>query len=41
MPEDVKKTKDMFDVLLGKKLNKRKKFIVDNGKYYLDLIDIS
>ncbi len=41
MPEDVKETANMFDMLLGDNLAGRKEYIADHGFEYLDLADIS
>ena len=41
LPEDVEKTKEKFELLLGDNLKGRKEFIEDEGYRYLDLIDIS
>ena len=41
MPEDAKKTSEMFDLLLGDNLQGRKDFIAENGYMYIDDIDIS
>ena len=41
MPEDVKETQTMFDVLLGDDLKGRKQFIADEGHRYLELADMS
>jgi len=41
MPEDIKRTNDMFDLLLGDNLAGRKKHIAENGYKFLDLADIS
>ncbi len=40
-PDDVAKTKQMFDVLLGDDLDGRKLFIEQHGDVYLDQLDIS
>ena len=41
MPEDVERTAQMFDLLLGDDLQGRKNHIADNGYKFLDLADIS
>ena len=41
MPEDVERTAQVFDLLLGDDLQGRKTHIADNGYKYLDLADIS
>ena len=41
MPEDVERTAQIFDLLLGDDLQGRKSHIADNGYKYLDLADIS
>lgn len=41
MPQDAEQTKEMFEVLLGDQLQKRKKFIAEEGHRYLDLVDES
>lgn len=41
MPDDVEKTVEVFDLLLGDNLEGRKEFIASNGGDYLDLADIS
>ncbi len=41
MPEDVKKTTEMFDTLLGDDLQGRKEFIIENGHLYIDDLDVS
>ena len=38
---DVKKTAEMFDLLLGDNLQGRKDFIAENGAMYLDQADLS
>ncbi|MBR6796060.1 MAG: DNA topoisomerase [Clostridia bacterium] len=40
MPEDEKKTFEMFDVLLGDNIEARKAFIAENGHRYIDAADI-
>ena len=41
MPEDVQKTAETFDLLLGDNLSGRKNYITENGWKYLDLADVS
>ena len=41
LPEDIQRTAEMFDLLLGDNLQGRKDHIADNGHKYLDLADIS
>jgi len=41
LPSDVKKTEEMFELLLGDNLQGRKDFIAENGHLYLDMIDVS
>lgn len=41
VPEDIYKTKEMFELLLGDNLAGRKTFIADNGHKYIDLSDVS
>ena len=41
MPEDAKRTSEVFDLLLGDNLAGRKDHIAENGYKYLDLADIS
>ena len=41
MPEDVERTAQVFDLLLGDDLAGRKEHIADNGYKYLELADIS
>ena len=41
MPEEAKKTGEVFDLLLGDDLNGRKSFIAENGRRYLELADLS
>lgn len=41
MPEDVERTMQMFDMLLGDDLSGRKNHISENGYKFLDLADIS
>lgn len=41
MPDDAEKTAEIFDVLLGDKLQERKDYIVDHGVNYIDHLDVS
>lgn len=41
IPEDVKRTSEIFDVLLGDDLAGRKKYIVENGHLYMSKLDVS
>lgn len=41
MPEDARKTSEIFDVLLGDDLAGRKKYIVENGYLYMSNLDVS
>ena len=41
MPEDVERTAQMFDLLLGDNLSGRKEHIAQFGSHFLDLADIS
>jgi DNA gyrase/topoisomerase IV subunit B len=41
MPEDVERTAQVFDLLLGDNLQGRKDHIAENGYKYLDMADIS
>lgn len=41
MPDDAKKTAEMFDILLGDNLALRRDYIVENGAKYIDDIDVS
>ncbi|MCL2350488.1 MAG: toprim domain-containing protein, partial [Defluviitaleaceae bacterium] len=40
LPEDIEKTRQMFDVLLGDNIKGRKQFIEDHGSRYLEMIDV-
>ncbi len=40
MPDDVKRTAQMFDVLLGDNLSGRKEYIIENGHLYLTVADL-
>ncbi len=41
MPEDIARTQEIFDLLLGDNLAGRKEHIAENGYKYIDLADIS
>jgi len=41
MPEDVERTAQVFDLLLGENLQGRKEHIAENGYKYLEMADIS
>ncbi|MCX7920653.1 MAG: toprim domain-containing protein [Clostridia bacterium] len=41
LPDDVVRTQEYFDLLLGDNLPGRKSFIEENGHKYLDMIDVS
>ena len=41
MPDDVVRTEQVFDLLLGDNLQGRKEFIEENGYRYMDMIDVS
>ena len=41
MPEDVERTAEVFDLLLGDNLTGRKEHIADNGWRYLEMVDVS
>lgn len=41
VPDDIARTEQMFDLLLGDNLQGRKSFIEENGTKYMDMIDIS
>jgi DNA gyrase subunit B len=41
LPDDVLKTEEYFDLLLGDNLQGRKNFIEENGHKYLDMMDVS
>ena len=41
MPDDAKRTSEMFDILLGDNLSGRKDYIVENGYKYIDDLDVS
>ena len=40
LPEDVQRTQDMFEVLLGSNVRGRKEFIEENGHRYLEMVDV-
>lgn len=40
MPDDVEKTKEMFELLLGDNLAGRKEHIAENGYKYIDMTDV-
>lgn len=41
MPEDMARTMQIFDLLLGDNLQGRKEHIAENGYKYLDQLDVS
>ncbi len=41
MPDDLERTEQVFDLLLGDNLQGRKDFIEENGDKYLDMLDVS
>lgn len=41
MPEDARRTSEMFDILLGDDLSGRKEYIIENGYRYIDNLDVS
>lgn len=41
VPDDARRTAEMFDVLLGDNLQGRKDYIVDHGAKYIDNLDLS
>lgn len=41
LPDDIKKTAEIFDILLGDNLSGRKEYIIENGSKYLDDLDVS
>ena len=41
MPDDAKKTSELFDVLLGDNLTVRRDYIIENGYKYVDNLDVS
>ena len=40
MPDDVEKTKEVFELLLGDNLAGRKEHIAENGYKYIDMTDL-
>ena len=40
-PENVEKTAQIFDILLGDNINGRKEHIAQNGAQYMDMLDLS
>ena len=40
MPDDIEKTRDVFELLLGDNLAGRKEYIAENGYKYIDLTDV-
>ena len=41
MPDDVVKTQEMFDLLLGDNLAGRKEYIANEGYNFIDMTDVS
>ncbi len=41
VPDDIEKTEQMFDLLLGDNLQGRKSYIEEHGTLYMDMIDVS
>ncbi|HBF36684.1 MAG TPA: DNA topoisomerase [Firmicutes bacterium] len=41
LPDDIERTEQVFDLLLGENLQGRKDFIEENGHKYLDMLDVS
>ena len=41
LPEDAKRTAEVFDLLLGDNLTGRKEYIANHGYEYLDELDVS
>ncbi len=41
MPDDAKRTSELFDILLGDNLAVRRDFIIENGYKYVDSLDVS
>lgn len=41
VPDDIKRTEEIFDILMGDNLQGRKDFIVEKGADYADMLDIS
>ena len=40
-PENIERTAQMFDVLLGDNLASRKDYIANNGELYMEMLDLS
>ena len=40
-PENIERTAEVFDILLGDKLQERKEYIAKNGHLYMEMLDIS
>ena len=40
-PENIERTAQMFDVLLGDNLSSRKDYIANNGELYMEMLDLS
>ena len=40
-PENIEKTAQVFDVLLGDDINGRKEHIAKNGSLYMEMLDLS
>ncbi|HAL63899.1 MAG TPA: DNA topoisomerase, partial [Clostridiales bacterium] len=40
-PENIERTAEVFDILLGDKLQERKEHIAKNGHLYMEMLDIS
>lgn len=40
-PENIERTAQMFDVLLGDSLQERKEYIAQNGSLYMEMLDLS
>lgn len=40
LPEDVEKTAEVFDLLLGDNLSGRKEYIAENGYLYIEDVDV-
>ena len=41
MPDDIQRTQEYFDMLLGDNLQARKDFISEHGHEYMDMLDVS
>ena len=41
MPEEARRTSEVFDLLLGENLAGRKDYIAENGYRYMDMVDVS